>query len=299
MMYSCHYYCFIFRKTSASFDVSIPMLSMFVKSLAVLDCRWVKGTSPWAVSLTVDFGSPSWRAPEPQWRLILHLRPLTFPPMPGPYGSIWSILWLKYLKIVPKWSKKWTNSPRHSFGSFACEVCLSIFNGDGLKPPEKGPSYSVWWRWKKRCGWGAKYGCTRRMSNTKRICLIPVSWRVARSEHLLPWKNISLLTADTHISYTSTIHGLDLHTLQKQSWHIRRWWFIGLIRSPFTFLTSSCKRVLLFSNAKGVLGKQIDEISRWQPCRFVQKFGAPDTFALLRKTGIGKCPIFGILDTTL
>jgi hypothetical protein len=179
----------------------------------------------------------------------------------------------------------------------------------------RGVLVHIQWRWpqaarkrpellglvalKKRCSWGAKYGCTRRMSNTKRICLIPVSWRVARSEHLLPWKNISLLTADTHISYTSTIHGLDLHTLQKQSWHIRRWWFIGLIRSPFTFLTSSCKRVLLFSNAKGVLGKQIDEISRWQPCRFVQKFGAPDTFALLRKTGIGKCPIFGILDTTL
>lgn len=32
-----------------------------------------------------------------------------------------------------------------------------------------------------------------------------------------PEKNISLLTADTHISYTSTIHGLDLHTLQQQS----------------------------------------------------------------------------------
>lgn len=84
----------------------------------------------------------------------------------------------------------------------------------------RGVLVHIQWRWpqaarkrpellglvalKKRCGWGAKYGCTRRMSNTKRICLIPVSWRVARSEHLLPWKNISLLTADTHISYTWT-----------------------------------------------------------------------------------------------
>ena len=53
-------------------------------------------------------------------------------PSPPDFSSNARSIWIHMVHFMvkisqncPKMIQKWTNSPRHSFGSFACEVCLS------------------------------------------------------------------------------------------------------------------------------------------------------------------------------
>lgn len=105
-------------------------------------------------------------------------------------------------KMVPKMDQKW---PRHSFGSFACEVCLSIFNGDGLELPEKGPKLGLWWRWKttvrRRCEVRVHPQDVQHQTHLSHPCLL-TSCQIRTSA---PLKKTSHSSQQIH---TSAIHQL-------------------------------------------------------------------------------------------
>ena len=113
-------------------------------------------------------------------------------PSPPDFSSNARSIWIHMVHLMvkisqncPKMVKKWTNSPRHSFGSFACEVCLSIFNGDGLEPPDKGPFvtrsfFGVEKTVRLRCEVRVHPQDVQHQTHLSHPCLL-----TARSEHLL------------------------------------------------------------------------------------------------------------------